>query len=170
MRYLDAVIQLLQEVNQSQAYSLEQSALVIADAIQSGHLIYIFGPSHASILAQEMFYRAVVRYGNPIFPPGLTTDVRPITFTTRVERLPGYAEHILSEIPLEEGDVLIVHSVSGRNAVAVEIAQGARERGVYVIAITGLVYSKSVQPQPGMSRLLSVLTGLDNCVPIGDGN
>jgi uncharacterized phosphosugar-binding protein len=65
---------------------------------------------------------------------------------------------------------VIVHSVSGRNAVAVEFAAAARERGATVIALTSLTYSQSVQPrQPGMKRLYEVADlVLDNLAPVGD--
>ncbi|MBN1875353.1 MAG: SIS domain-containing protein [Anaerolineae bacterium] len=171
MDYFETIIQLLQEVRETQHEAMEQAASAIADAIQGDHLVYAFGPTHAGILAQELFYRAggLVPV-NPILPPGLTTDVRPATLTSRLERMPGLAAQILAELPLEAGDILIVHSVSGRNAVAVEMAQGAKELGVFVIALTSLEYSRSVQPrQPGMSRLFEVADlVLDNHAPIGD--
>ncbi len=171
MDYLEAIIQLLQEVSQTQKEAIERAAQVMAEAIQADHLVYAFGPTHASILAQELFYRAggLVPI-NPILPPGLTTDVRPATLTSKLERLPGLGAQILSEIPIEAGDVMIVHSVSGRNAAAVEVAQGARQRGAFVIAVTSLTYSRAVQPrQPGMLRLFEAAAlVLDNGAPIGD--
>lgn len=171
MRYLDAVIELLNEVRQTQGEAMEAAAQAMAEAIQNGHLVYAFGPGHAGILAQELFYRAggLVPV-NPILPPGLVTDVRPITLTTRLERMPGFGEQILAESPIEAGDVVIVHSVSGRNAAAVEFAQGARARGAFVIALTSLKYSRSVQPRKaGMPRLFETADlVLDNCVPVGD--
>ena len=171
MDYFEVIIGLLQEVRETQREAIERAAQVIADAIEADHLVYAFGATHAGILAQELFYRAggLVPV-NPILPPGLTTDVRPSTLTSRLERMPGFAAQILAELPIEAGDVLIVHSVSGRNAVAVEMAQGARERGAFVIALTSLDYSQSVQPrQPGMPRLFEVADlVLDNRAPIGD--
>jgi uncharacterized phosphosugar-binding protein len=171
MNYLDAVIQLLQQVRETQAEPIERAAQAIAAAIEAGHLVYAFGPTHAGILAQELFYRAggLVPV-NPILPPGLTTDIRPATLTSKLERLPGLGTQILSETPIEAGDVLIVHSVSGRNAAAVEVAQGARQRGAFVIAVTSLVYSRATQPrQPGMPRLFETADlVLDDCAPVGD--
>lgn len=171
MSYLDAIIQLLQQVRETQSEAIERAAQVIAAAIQADHLVYAFGPTHASILAQELFYRAggLVPV-NPILPPGLTTDIRPATLTSKLERLPGFGAQIISECPIEEGDVLIVHSVSGRNAAAVEVAQGARKRGAFVIAVTSLTYSRATQPrQPGMPRLFEAADlVLDNLAPIGD--
>jgi len=171
MNYFDSIIKLLEEVRDTQKDALEQAAQVIADAIQADRLIYVFGPTHAGILAQELFYRAggLVPV-NPILPPGLTTDIRPITLTSALERMPGIGKQIIAETPIEAGDVLIVHSVSGRNAAAVELAIGGRERGAFVIVVTSLIYSKSVRPRAeGTPRIFEIADLiLDNRAPIGD--
>jgi uncharacterized phosphosugar-binding protein len=171
MDYLDQVIDLLDEVRRTQAEAIEQAAQVIAKAIQAGHLVYVFGAGHASILAQELFYRAggLVPV-NPILPPGLTTDVRPVTLTTRLERLADYMTQVIAESPIQEGDVLIVHSVSGRNAAGIEAALEAHQLGAYVIALTSLAYSRSVQArQAGQPRLFEAADlVLDDCAPVGD--
>jgi len=92
-----------------------------------------------------------------------------VTFA-QLERLPGFGAQIISESPLAAGDVLIVHSVSGRNAAAVEVAQGGKARGAFVIAVTSLEYSRSVAPRAaGMPRLFEVADlVLDNRAPVGD--
>ena len=66
--------------------------------------------------------------------------------------------------------MLIVHSVSGRNAAAVEFALGAQQRGAFVIALTSVGYSSSVRPrQDGMPRLYEMADlVLDNRAPTGD--
>jgi uncharacterized phosphosugar-binding protein len=171
MDYLELVIQTLQEARRSQAGAVEQAAQAIAGAIQADHLVYIFGATHAGILAQELFYRAggLVPV-NPVLPPGLTTEVKPVTLTSRLERLPGLGAIVLAETPIVAGDVVIVHSVSGRNAAAVEFAKGARQRGAFVIAVTSLAYSQAVQPrQSGMPRLFEIVDlVLDDLAPVGD--
>lgn len=171
MDYLDAVIQLLQEVAGAEREAVERAAQVVATAIETDHLVYAFGASHAGILAQEVFYRAggLVPV-NPMLPPGLTTDVRPVTLTSQLERLPGFGAQIIAASPVGAGDVLIVHSVSGRNAAAVEVAQGGRDRGAFVIAVTSLAYSGAVQARAaGQPRLFEVADMvLDNHAPIGD--
>lgn len=171
MDYLEAVIQLLQQVRECEREAIERAAQAIASAIEANHLVYVFGPTHAGMLAQELCYRAggLVPV-NPILPPGLTTDVRPITITTRLERLPGFGAVVIGQTPIEAGDVLIVHSVSGRNAAAVEVAQGAKQCGAFVIVVTSMEYSRSVAPrQPGMPRLFEVADlVLDDHAPVGD--
>ena len=171
MDYLDAIIALLQEVRATQGEAVEKAAQAVVGAIEGGHLIFCFGASHAGILAQELFYRAggLVPV-NPILAPGLTTDVRPVTLTSQLERLPGFGTQIIAALPIEAGDVLFVHSVSGRNASAVEVAQGGRERGATVIAVTSLAYSRAVRPRvAGTPRLFEVADlVLDNRAPVGD--
>ncbi|MCC7355457.1 MAG: SIS domain-containing protein [Anaerolineae bacterium] len=171
MRYLDEVMALLQEVRWTQAEAVERAAATLADTIANDHLIFVFGPSHASILAQELFYRAggLVPV-NAILPPGLTTNVHPITLTTRLERLPGFGTQIVAETPIGAGDVLIVISVSGRNITAVEVAQKAKARGATILAVTAVKYSQAVAPrQPGTPRLYEVADlVLDLSSPVGD--
>lgn len=169
-RYLDEIRRQLDLVEETQMEVMNRAAQAMADAIQNDHLIYVFGATHAGILAQELFYRAGgLACISPILPPGLTCDVRPITMTSVLERHSGYAQIFMSEVPIQAGDVLIVHSVSGRNAVAVEVAQYGREKGALVIALTSVAYSRSVAPRAGTKRLFEVADiVLDNCGVIGD--
>ncbi|MCD6291491.1 MAG: sugar isomerase domain-containing protein [Anaerolineae bacterium] len=96
--------------------------------------------------------------------------MRPVTLTTRLERLPGFGAQIIEETPIGPGDVLISVSVSGRNVTVVEATQAAKARGARIIALASLQYSRSVSPRrPGMPRLFEIADlVLDNRVPIGD--
>jgi uncharacterized phosphosugar-binding protein len=100
----------------------------------------------------------------------LTCDVRPITLTSTLERLDGYAAAAIREVPIQPGDVLIVHSVSGRNAAPVEVALYGKERGARVIALTSLDYSQSVHPRSRTGKRLFEVADLviDNGAPRGD--
>lgn len=171
LEYFEAVRRVLDEVERTQEQAIRRAAEIVAQAIASGRMVYVFGASHASIPAQEMFYRAggLVPI-NPILPPGLTTDVRPITRTTHIERMPGYAEVILRDVPLQAGDVLIVISVSGRNTVPVEMAEQAKARGAVVIAVTSVAYSRAVTSRAPSGRLLYQAADLvlDLCGEPGD--
>ena len=63
-----------------------------------------------------MFYRtgglAVV---NAILPSEFMLNTRPVTQTSAMERLEGYPTVILNNSDVEKGDMLLLHSVSGRN-------------------------------------------------------
>ncbi len=168
--YFDTIINQLRQVEQTQRATIKQAADWMSECIANDGMVYVFGPSHAGLVAQEMFYRAggLVPV-SPILPPGLTCDVRPITLTSELERLSGFAERFMQTVPLRPGDVILIHSVSGRNAVAVEAAVCARNRGARVIALTNLTYSRSVEPRGGAARLFEVADlVIDNCGVEGD--
>lgn len=170
-RYMDIVQDTLRRAWEEQKDLFQTAADHIRTALESKHSVYIFGCSHAGILAEEVFYRtgglAVI---NPIFFPGFMLNTRPITMTSQLERLNGLGKIILDQNHVKEGDVLILHSVSGRNNVPVEMALEAKERGVTTIAITNLAYSDSVTSRhPSGKRLFEVCdVVLDNKGCIGD--
>lgn len=169
--YFSEIQKLLDEVLTTQRQSMEQTAQELAKRIKERNNIYIFGCSHASILAQELFYRtgglAVI---NPILAPGLTLDVRPVTATTQLERLDGYAKVVLSSTDLKKGDLLIIHSVSGRNAVPVEMAIEAKKMGAFVVALTNVKYSNAFSSRAAGGKRLCEVCDLviDNCGSVGD--
>jgi uncharacterized phosphosugar-binding protein len=155
-RYMREVQARLCDALERNAEAVSAAADLIAAAIADGRVLYVFGASHAGILTQDLFYRAggLVPI-EPIMPAGLMLNERPITRTSYLERLTGFAEIVLRDVPLGEGDVLLVASVSGRNAVAVEMASEARTRGATVIGLTSLAYSRSVAAR-GSARLFEV--------------
>lgn len=108
---------------------------------------------------------------NPIFARELMLDTKPVTHTSSMERLTGYGSAVArDQVGFKEGDVLIVHSVSGRNPVGIEMAMAAKEAGGTVIAITNLSYSKSVESRhPSGKRLFEIADiVLDNHGDVGD--
>ncbi len=143
-RYLQRAISLLQELRTSQAGAIEQAAQRVADAVKAEQLVHTFGCGHSSLLAQEVFYRSAgLMLVNYIVPPGQTLDVRPVRITSQFERLEGYAQIVADGAQISPGDVLIVISSSGRNAVAIEMAMEARRRSAFVIALTSMTIARS---------------------------
>jgi uncharacterized phosphosugar-binding protein len=143
--YLNHLKNILDDIEKTQLDNINNAVEVIADAIEGGNTIYAFCASHAGILAEELFYRTGgLALINPIFSPTLMLNTRPVTVTSSMERLEGFGEIVLSSVPIKSGDIIIIHSVSGRNSVSIEMAIKAREKGAKVIIITNLSYSKAV--------------------------
>ena len=173
--FADGYIQIVQETIrrawEGQKAPFESAAHRIRTALEEKHSVYIFGCSHAGILAEEVFYRtgglAVI---NPIFFPGFMLNTRPITMTSQLERVDGLGKILLKENRVKQGDVLILHSVSGRNNVPVEMALEARAMGVTTVCITNLEYSRSVTSRhPSGKRLFEACDiVIDNCGCTGD--
>ena len=156
--YLDSAIALLQEVRETQQEAIEQAGRLCAQAIAGGGLIHVFGTGHSHILAEELYDRAGgLLVVNPILVGDLMLHEGGLR-SGPLERLPGLAGVILDHEPVRPGDVLIVTSNSGRNAVPVEMAELARERGVKVVGITSLQHSRSVESRtPSGRRLFEVV-------------
>lgn len=170
-KYFDHVIKLLGTVLETQQDGIRRLAQKAFDTVQAGGRLFIFGCSHASILAQEAFYRTGgLVIINPIMAKGLTLETVPVTATTELERKPEYAREILDSVPIGAGDLLIIHSVSGRNGVPVEMALEAKRRGVFTAAITNVTASSaSVSRHPSGKRLFEVCDiVIDNCGCVGD--
>lgn len=167
--YLARVIELLQEVLDTQWDAIAVASEAVAAALRSGREVHAFGSGHSHMLAEELFYRA-----------GGLVDVRPILFeglmlhanaplSTRLERLPGLAGEILADHGVSSGDVLFVFSNSGRNQVATELAAEARDRGLTVIAVTSLTHSRGTRPRGGGMRLFEIADiVIDNRGGLGD--
>ncbi|MFN3690161.1 MAG: sugar isomerase domain-containing protein [Fimbriimonadales bacterium] len=169
--YVSRVIELLRYTYERQQEQLQTAAEWIADALQADGLLYVFGASHAGIITEELTYRAggLVPV-SPLFISGLTCDVRPLPLTSVLERVDGYALAAVKHIPISAADVVLVHSVSGRNAAPVEVALHARRQGAKVIALTSLAYSQSVSPRSSTGYRLFEVADLtiDNGAPAGD--
>lgn len=168
--YLDAAIALLNEILDTQQEAIQEAGRLCADAIAGGGLIHVFGTGHSHMLAEELYDRAGGLLSvNPILVGDLMLHEGGLR-SGPLERLPGLAEVILDHEPVQPGDVLIVASNSGRNAVPVEMAELARQRGLKVVAITSLQHSRSVESRaPSGKRLIEVVdVVLDNRGPAGD--
>jgi uncharacterized phosphosugar-binding protein len=169
--YFEAVTALLAGLPTRAATDIAVAGTWVADAVEADGIIRVFGSGHAGILADEAFYRAGgLAPVSPIRIPGLSTIVRPITDTTALERQDGYVQEILAVQRLDPGDLVIVHSVSGRNAAPVEVARWARDRGVRTIGITSLAAATASPPRNALGLRLDEVVDLaiDDGTPIGD--
>ena len=170
-KYINIVNECIQKAYETQEDKILAVADLMAKTIEAKRNVFVFGCSHAGILAEEVFYRtgglAVI---NPIFFPGFMLNTRPITMTSALERTPDIGKHILKQNHVQEGDLLIIHSVSGRNNAPVELAIEAGKVGINTVCITNLEYSSQVTSRhPSGKRLFEVCDYvIDNCGVKGD--
>lgn len=171
LAYFDAMMPVLHKAMTTQVDNIKKLARWMADTIKSDHLIFVFGAGHAGIIAEEMCYRAgSLVPTNAILSPGLTVNTRPLPMETAMERLPGLAAILYEACHIQKGDLLIIHSNSGRNTVAIEMAETAKREGVKVAALTSISHSQSVPSRhPGGVKLMDVANlVIDNCGMAGD--
>ena len=175
-RFLDAASSLLTRIEETQTGALTAASQLCADAIAGGRLVHLFGSGHSRIPAEEMF----PRYGsypgfNPIVELSMTFHTQVVGSNGQrqamfIERVEGLAEAILANFVLEPPDVMLVFSVGGLSAVPIEMAQGARRRGLPVIAVTSVEQSLAGSPSHSSgTRLLDHAdVVVDLCTPVGD--
>jgi uncharacterized phosphosugar-binding protein len=170
-RWIAAASRILDYLTETQLERIESAAALCADAIESGGLVHLFGTGHSRIPVEEMF----PRYGSyPGFNPIVELSM---TFHTQVtgangqrqamfiERVEGLAEQILANFEFGDHDAMIIFSSSGASAVPIEMAQGARRRGLPVIAVTSVAHSQA--SLPGHSSGTRLLDHADIVIDLG---
>jgi uncharacterized phosphosugar-binding protein len=167
---------ILDRLAATQADAMETASQWCAEAIAADGLVHLFGTGHSRIPVEEMF----PRYGsypgfNPIVELSMTFHTQVVGANGQrqamyIERMPGLAEVILDNFAFGPKDVMIVFSAGGTTTVPVEIARGARRRGLRVIAVTSVAQSMSSDPEPqsGMRLLDEADLVIDLCSPHGD--
>lgn len=167
-------IQIMQRIQETQSEQITTAAQWSAEAIASGGLVHLFGSGHSRMAVEEMF----PRYGSfPGFNPLVELST---TFHTQIvgsngqrqamfiERVSGLAEQVLANFAFGPNDVLVVFSVSGTSALPIEMAQGAKARGLRVVAVTSVAHSQASEAAHGV-RLLDVSDlVIDICTEPGD--
>lgn len=168
--YVNRIMELMQTAKETQMEAVRQGAKLVADAVSQDGVLHVFGCGHSQMYAEEVFYRAggLVPV-NAILEPALS--LRPeAPKSTWFERIEGYAEIVLEHERISQGDVILIASTSGRNAVPVEMALEAKKRGMYVIALTSLQFTNDVTSRhPSGKKLIDIAdVVLDNCGVSGD--
>lgn len=175
-RYFANAMERLKALEETELPQIEAAARICADSIRQGGLVFLFGSGHSRFLCDEMAPRqgcfvgfvpmahtALSTYADVVGPNGL----RPTLF---LERYEGYAEKILEGYQFGPHDAIIVISTSGIRPVIVEMAQGAKRRGMPVIGIVSAEHCRQVAPAHSSGQKLIDVADvvLDNHCPPGD--
>lgn len=171
-QFLDAATDLLRRVRDEEAGSIAAAGELIADTVTEGGRLFAFGAGHSSLAAQDLVYRAGgLALMNLLAVPGAVgVDVRPATLGSALERVDGLATAVLDASPLRAGDLLVIISLSGRNALPVEMASHARSLGAKVVGVTSVVYTEGTTSRHSSGTFLKDHCDvvLDSKIAVGD--
>ncbi|CAL9451902.1 SIS domain-containing protein [Streptomyces sp. enrichment culture] len=170
-QFFDAAIGLLQRVREEEAERIAAAGAAVADTIASGGRLFAFGAGHSSLPAQDVVYRAGGLAVMNLLPvPGAVGVEPPATLGSALERVEGLAAAVLDSSPARAGDLLVIVSLSGRNALPVEMAVNARALGLKVIGVTSVAYTKETRPRNASGTFLKDHCDivLDSKIPVGD--
>ena len=155
--YLTTLRNLLDKLENTQEAMIDEVSALCADRVARGGLMYFFGTGHSHMISEEPFYRAGgLACVYPIFETDLMLH-EGASKSSIYERMPGLGGAIIDNKPLSKDDVIFLISNSGRNAVIVDAALRAKEKGAFTVAITSLNHSSSVSSRhPSGKRLFEV--------------
>jgi uncharacterized phosphosugar-binding protein len=175
-RYLEKIHELMESLERTQLPEVERAAEICAESIANGGLVFLFGAGHSRMMCEEMtprqgcyagFFALVeLALSNHASIVG-TNGLRP---ALHLEKFEGYAEQILKSFHFGPHDAFIIISTSGIRPVIVEMAMGARERGMKVIAMVSRKHCEQSPAAHSSGRKLVELADvvLDNQCPPGD--
>lgn len=168
--YGDKIIEVIRYAEEKNKDVIKALAEKFAENIENDKIIHTFGTGHSHMLGIELFARAG-GLGN------VDAMLDPDTLTAfgaersgAMEKTSGVADVIYDSYNIEPGDIMIITSNSGRNAMPIEMAMRCKKEGVYVVALTNLEQSRSqTSRHPSGKRLFEVADCvLDSCVPMAD--
>jgi uncharacterized phosphosugar-binding protein len=168
--YVQAINTTLRYIQHEQQSSILTAASWLSETLINDGLLYVTGTGHSHMIAEEVFYRAGgLAAVYPILEPALMLHEGAIK-STDMERLEGLASILLCDLPMNQHDVLIVASNSGRNAFPIEVVLEAKTRGCKTIAITSLAHSQQTSSRHSSNKRLFEVADLviDNGVAYGD--
>jgi uncharacterized phosphosugar-binding protein len=175
-RFFQEALGRLAHLLDGQRPELDRAAALCTEAIAADGLVHLFGCGHSRMLCEEMTPRQgcfvgwhtivelALTYHNLIVGPnGLRQSLH-------LEKTPGYAEQVLRNFAFGPKDVLIAISTSGIREVIVEMAEGAKRRGLAVIGLVSKAHCEQAKPAHVSGKKLMDVADvvLDNGAPVGD--
>jgi uncharacterized phosphosugar-binding protein len=176
LEYLEDAAAIIRRVRDTQLGVIAEAAGLCARAIARRRLVHLFGSGHSRMAVEEFF----PRYGSfpgfhPIVELSLTYHTQVVGANGQrqamfIERTEGLGEVILRNFVFHSDDVMIVFSTSGVSPVAVDVASGARARGLAVIGVVSAEYCRILPPVHSSGLKVPDVAGLviDNCAVPGD--
>lgn len=169
--YQEKALEHLNQIAHHSEGQIKKAAQWIADTLEKDRLIHTFGTGHSNMIALELFVRAggLANVNAMLDSLGMTAEGA--RRSADIERVEGLANIIWNQHRIEKGDVMIIISNSGRNAMPIEMAMIAKERDIPVLAITSMEQTKKYPSRHSSGLKLYEIADLviDNRVPSGDG-
>jgi len=174
--FFDQTMGLLRELQRTQSEVIQQAAELCAGRIALGGLVFLFGNGHSRMMAEEMTPRQggyvgfVALVETALSNHAAIVGANGLRSSLYLENYEGYAGHILDSFRFGPNDALLLISTSGIRPVVVEMAIGARARGLPVMAIVSKAHCQKAKPAHASGKKLIDCADLviDNLCPPGD--
>lgn len=168
--YMNRLSALLEKAAEENKDKIKELSEKFAENMMNDKIIHTFGTGHSHMIGIELFARAGgLGNVNALLDPDTLTSFG-AQRSGAIEKLPGLADIIYNNYNIQPGDIMIISSNSGRNAVPIEMAMRCQKEGVYVVAVTNLSQSMATTSRHPSGKKLYEFADmvLDTCVPSGD--
>ena len=168
--YITAVEKMVARIVDSQADKIIEVAKMFKNNIIEDRIIHFFGTGHSQLLGMEAFARAGGLANVNLILDSTMNLSNGAQRAGALEQVSGLADIIYNQYNIMPGDIMVITSNSGRNAMPIEMALRAKKEGVYTIGLSNLSQSKSVSSRHVSKKNLYEIVdyNLDTCVPVGD--
>jgi len=169
--YHQRVLEQLDRISQHEQAAIDQAATWMAETIVNDKMIHTFGTGHSHMIGLELFVRAGGLANVNAMLDSIVMTAEGARRSAEVERISGLAAIIWDQHQINQDDIIMVISNSGRNAMPIEMAMKAKAFGMKVIGITSMAQSKQYPSRHTSGKKLCECCDLviDNHVPSGDG-
>jgi uncharacterized phosphosugar-binding protein len=169
-RYFEVMREVVEDVLNTQEANIMKAAEILTDTTKNNGIIHLFGSGHSSLIAEDVFWRAATLANVHAIFESAVAGINEVTKTSKIEKLEGIGRIILEYNRALPPDAIICISNSGNNAATVDVALGAKERVVPVIAITNVTYADQLTTHHSSGRKLKDVADvvIDNCSLYGD--
>lgn len=168
--YINKCKCILEKVMQDEGSNIVQAATVMANTIKHDGIIHVSG-GHCHIYAMETFYRAggLVPI-NPLLPHIFATAPRTQAYSDHIYEIEGVGTTIFEDQHVSACDCVVLASIAGRTIPTIDIALSAKQRGLPVIALQSMEFSKRTTPKHSSGSFLSDIADItiDLNIPYGD--
>jgi len=178
LQWLSAARSVMDRIEQTQLPNIRKAAAIMADSIQAGRWVHLFGCGHATLPIEDLYPRIGGFVG---FHPMVEL---PLTFFTRItgemgvhqfvflERVEGYGVEIMKGYTFDARDTMWIFSHSGINNVNIDVALEAKKKGMKVIAYGSAAAAKGKQTRHSCGKTIFDIADIvvDTCAPAGDSS
>ena len=168
--YMNQLQEVMHKAYEANKEVIGELAEVFAKNIMEDRIIHTFGTGHSHMIGIELFARAGgLGNVNAILDADVITS-NGAQRSCALEKLSGLADIIYDNYKICAGDLMVISSNSGRNAMPIEMAMRCQKEQVITVAITNLAQSKATTSRHASGKKLYECVDyiLDTCVPSGD--
>src|SRR3954467_14788895 len=177
-QWLNNARAVMDQIERTQIDNIRRAAEVMADSIQAGRWVHVFGCGHATIPVEEMYPRIGGFVG---FHPMVEL---PLTFFTRIvgemgvrqfvflEGVEGDGDRIMDGYDFDTRDTIWIFSHSGINAVNIDVALRAKAIGMKVVVCGSEAGFRSTPSRHSSGKKLFEIADVvvDNCTDAVDSS